>query len=453
MAPLGIIGTFMGLYNTYQISVLNEQLHGVIEAHNRLVEVVQKQGDDIARINVTINQLLVHISYMSASNPAYTVHELDRVERQLSGQLDRAFNILQSLQLRRLSMEFLEAHQVARLFHRLQDQSSSAGYRLLLQHHSDIFQLETSYFFDGSDIHLLVHVPMIPDDSLLRLFRLHSFPLQLSEKHVMIPKVDQDVLAISSGFDRMSTQLSYVDLLGCHKVNQVYLCEQQGVLRNDLNSTCLGALYNQDFTAASQLCPLTVHDSGEMVQQLLNNWYLAYSPNPQMAPVTCHNRSQSEIRLQTGITKFHLAPGCRSQLKQHVLISDLTLRSEAEILHYEWNWDNPISRDWVSSLSDAEIEQLQSHGIATPTIHDIQHLKLHQTHHQIPHWISTIAIVLFVIILFALAGLYLRSLFTEHVSVHLHLLHPLNLRYSILIPLFLTLSCPLFLPYLPTTRT
>lgn len=397
--PLGILGTFMGLYSTYQVEVLKSELHGALEAHNRLVDVVQKQGDDMALINNTISQLMVHIEQMSASNPAYTVHELDRIERKLESQLDRAFNVLHALQLRRLSMELLESHHVVRLFQRLQDQSAAAGYRLLLTHHSDLFQLETSYFYDGSDIHLLVHVPMIPDDSLLRLFRLHSFPMPLSENHMMIPKVDQDVLAISSGFDRMSSQLSYVDLLGCHKVNQIYLCDQQSVLRNDLNSTCLGALYNQNFASASQLCQMTVYDSGEVVQQLLNNWYLAYSPVAQMAPVTCYNRTQSEIRLNSGITKFHLAPGCRSKLKQHILISDLTLRSETEILHYEWNWDNPISRDWVTSLTDHDIEKLQANGISNPTIHDIQHLKLHQTHHLIPNIASTVFLILFIIIL------------------------------------------------------
>jgi hypothetical protein len=144
---------------------------------------------------------------------------------------------------------------------------------------------------------------------------------------------------------------------------------------------------------------MTVYDSGEVVQQLLNNWYLAYSPVAQMAPVTCYNRTQSEIRLNSGITKFHLAPGCRSKLKQHILISDLTLRSETEILHYEWNWDNPISRDWVSSLTDHDIEKLQANGISNPTIHDIQHLKLHQTHHLIPNIASTVFLILFIIIL------------------------------------------------------
>jgi hypothetical protein len=408
--PLGILGTFMGLYSTYQIQALSTQLHDAIESHNRLVNVVQKQGDSILAINATISELINNIEIMAAMNPAYTMHELDRVERQISGQLDQAFNVLQSLQHRRLSMELLEAQHVSRLFSRLQSQSSSSGYRLLLEHHSDLFQLETSYFFDGSDVHLLVHVPMIPDDSLLRLFRLHAFPIPLSDQHMMIPTVDQDVLAISSGFERMSMQLSYVDLLGCHKVNQIFLCEQQGVLRNDLNSTCLGSLYNQDFSAASRLCKMTVHDSGEVVQQLRNNWYLSYSPVSLMAPVTCHNRTQSEIQVRSGITKFHIAPGCRAQFKQHRIISDLTLRSEAEILHYEWNWDNPISSKWYSSLTDVDIEHLQNHGISQPTITDLQHLKLHQTKTHNLTITSIIALTVFGLLLvcfaYGLARLY-----------------------------------------------
>jgi len=48
-------------------------------------------------------------------------------------------------------------------------------------------------------------------------------------------------------------QLFAVDLLGCHGVNQVYLCEQSGVLKRNLNDTCLGSLYMQDLQG-TKLC-------------------------------------------------------------------------------------------------------------------------------------------------------------------------------------------------------
>jgi hypothetical protein len=47
-------------------------------------------------------------------------------------------------------------------------------------------------------------VPMVPKDSLLRLFKLHPFPLPLSGPRVLVPAVREDILAISSGFKRYS---------------------------------------------------------------------------------------------------------------------------------------------------------------------------------------------------------------------------------------------------------
>jgi hypothetical protein len=114
---------------------------------------------------------------------------------------------------------------------------------------------------------------MVPKDYLLRLFKLHPFPLLLSGSHVLVPAVKEDILAISSGFKRYSAQFSATDLLGCHVVNNIYLCKRHRVLNSNLNTTCLGSLYTQDFEAVK----LEIHKTGEIVYQLLNNWYLVYT--------------------------------------------------------------------------------------------------------------------------------------------------------------------------------
>jgi hypothetical protein len=124
-----------------------------------------------------------------------------------------------------------------------------------------------------------------------------------------------------------------------------------------------------------------------------------------MAPVTCNNRTQSEIQVQAGITKFQIAPGCQAQFKQHRIISDLTPRSEANILHYEWNWDNSNSSKWYSSLTDVDIEHLQNNGIFQPTVTDIQQFKILQEHTHVVTVISVIALTVFVALLICFASL------------------------------------------------
>ena len=204
-------------------------------------------------------------------NPGYTTTRLSQIKNQLKHRIKIAIHTIQQAQHCRLVVDFLSAEQLNILFLKLVQQAEQNGCQLLVCHRSDLFQLETSYFFDGADVHLLLHVPMVPKDSLLRLFKLHPFPLLLSGSHVLVPAVRQDILAISSGFKRYSAQLSAMDLLGCHIINNIYLCERHGVLNSDLNTTCLvGSLYTQDFKAVKKLCELEIHKTGEIVYQLLN---------------------------------------------------------------------------------------------------------------------------------------------------------------------------------------
>jgi hypothetical protein len=118
------------------------------------------------------------------------------------------------------------------------------------------FSSDNHPIFNGKVIHLLLHVPMVPSDSLLHLFKLHPFPLPHSGSHVFVPDVDNNILAISSGFNRYLAQLSNSDL-GCHVENNIYLCENHVVLNQNLNTTGLGSL--SLFDAMKQFCKLEIH--------------------------------------------------------------------------------------------------------------------------------------------------------------------------------------------------
>ena len=72
-------------------------------------------------------------------------------------------------------------------------------------------------------------------------------------------------------------ELSEADLSGCHRVNNLYLCEWQGTLINRMDLTCLGSLYGQKFQRAIELCDMKVAPISEQVLQLSNNWFLIYA--------------------------------------------------------------------------------------------------------------------------------------------------------------------------------
>ena len=92
------------------------------------------------------------------------------------------------------------------LFHAAQLKAQINKFQFVVSHPSHLFQIETSYFYNGQDILLLLHLPMAPADSILCLFQLHPFPLPFTKTHFLLPKSTNPIFALSSGMERLSTE-------------------------------------------------------------------------------------------------------------------------------------------------------------------------------------------------------------------------------------------------------
>jgi hypothetical protein len=157
--------------------------------------------------------------------------------------------------------------------------------------------------------------------------------------------------------------MSAVNLLGCHQVGSNYLCERYGVLNRELNSTCLGSLYVQDFTGATCLCNMKIVPQTETVLQLQDNWYLVYSPKSFTSYINCLNTTSSEVFVRFGINQLYVSPSCRLLLQQHDLISDFTVRLDNVIKHYQWDLEQVAfsvdecaqSAEWLSTFENEHI--------------------------------------------------------------------------------------------------
>jgi hypothetical protein len=180
---------------------------------------------------------------------------------------------------------------------------------------------------------------------------------------MLMPDPVNQILAISSSAERLSIEVSAVNLLGCHRINQVYLCERHGVLKRELNTTCLGSLYMQDLEGAMTLCEMDIVPEVETVLQLQDNWYLVHLPRSLTSYVSCLNSSTSEIFIKSGASRIYVSPSCRLQLRQHILISHFTLHLDGVIKHYEWELDRVAfspdeqarSVEWLSVLDDEKV--------------------------------------------------------------------------------------------------
>jgi len=370
---LGTIGTFMGFYNTAQIKALRKE---VTTKQTQLIEVQIDQQKQLFKMNESMEVIKTFMTHSQMYDVTFLALELDLIEREIIHRINWATHAIQAAQNHRLSVDFLNSQQIKDLYEKLKRQSQDIGHTLLTNQHSDLYQLEVTYFFDGENVQLLLHIPCVPADARLRLMKLHPFPLPLNENFTITPDVDDEILAISPGFTRYSVRLNTADLIGCHSVNKVYLCDRHGVLSKELNNSCLGALYLQEYTIAKELCEFKIRPSQEVVQQLLDNWFLIYTPTTQTGFIQCLNGTQREAYLKIGINNIHLSPGCQADLLEHRLHADGSINVPTDITHFEWSWNAAAEIDLEPQFLSMYIDELVENGIHNPSLEDLSHLKI-----------------------------------------------------------------------------
>jgi hypothetical protein len=252
----GVFGMLMGWFTHRRLNNLRNQIGEVRNQQHRLMQIQQVTLSQLDDLETVLREV---VQEMERSETTWVNHfALDHGHIQLHFYILKLTRALQAAHLCRLSIDLLDSTQLRHIFDTAARKAKAHQYQLMLRHPSDLFQIETSYLHNGQDVHLILHVPMAPADSILWLFQLHLFPLPFTETHFVMPDPSNQILAISSGIDRLSMEMSVANLMGCHRINSAYLCERHGVMRRELNSTCLGSLYVQDFSGATHLCEMKI---------------------------------------------------------------------------------------------------------------------------------------------------------------------------------------------------
>ena len=332
----GIFGTFMGLYNAYQMEKLRNDLRGVIQKQSRVIEVLEDHQAVLEALAHELEEMRRLHRIQDTIRLQVIAAQLTRGLSSITSAAKQAVHAIQQAHHHRLAVDYYDPDTLNYIYETLENQAKDSKYHLLTRFPSDLFQLELSYLFDGVDVVLFLHVPMVPDDSLLTLYRLKPFPIPFSETMALLPRPSSTLLALSSSIPRSMTHIEHSDLVDCHQVNQVYLCERHGVLNNNIKSSCLGALFEQDIPIAQQICDLELVPYTESVLQLQNNWFLIYSPDMYTAYVQCLNTSSAAVPIQKGVNQIFVDPSCRMSLKNHSLTSDLSMKLDAEVTYFPW---------------------------------------------------------------------------------------------------------------------
>ncbi len=368
----GIVGTFLGLFNSAEIAAISSHLDSVASKQNMLVKISEKHEQHINDLANDLMSLTSQLEAFIKFNPTLLYARLEFQLTAITNRVEALMDTLQQLQHHKLSMKLLDFQQLAAMHKDVMASAETLDTVPLPHNLQDYFQLEASYIKTGKDILILLHVPCSASDNLLTIYKYIPFPFPImpslsnfnfstsistiqdlinlehsftnkTEYEGISFKSESDLIAIGKkiGNRNQYLLLSSADLDACYQRSHTYICEKHQVIRSDLEGSCLGALYIQHPEGVKENCQIRRKPLRETVYQLTATEHLVFSPQPLTTEISCRNGTHFPLKVRA-TTRITIPEGCTTQLVNHTIQSDFSLRIAPESLHFEWEF-NPAS--------------------------------------------------------------------------------------------------------------
>ena len=329
--------------------------------------------------------------------------------------METAVTAIQTLHDKKLAVDFLTHDQLVALYNAVNTTATNEGYTLLPKQISDLFQIEASYLRHERDIVIILHVPCVNKDEIMKVYRHLPFPIpipkqilhhdmtirqsmlsnQLSnndfneffnQSDLSFPAVEEalfitdknDLIAI--GKNDAFKVISQVELAACIQKGHIYLCDKHQVLGNDIEDSCLESLYIRSEIGVQKHCNFDRRPVTELVYQINDFDHLVYSPNPKVYTMYCKNGTRQVFHLEKA-SKIHIDENCHIKLAKHTIKSDNSINLHANPLTFSWAFDalempalameNAQHSDFILNKMRSTILELESQTTNATKLEDL----------------------------------------------------------------------------------
>jgi hypothetical protein len=251
-----ILGTFLGLFNSKEISDKKHNLLKLSDQHNILTSIVNKHEHELATLHSELKSLTNSVELLIMYNPALIYAILRKTVTAMNNRISVLFDTLQQLQHQRLAVSLLSESQLQVVFDAARNSAHHHNVDLIPGDPQDLFQGDASYIHQGDEILILLHIPTAASDKMLSLYEYVPFPFPL-RKNANSPLADFDSILslqdlantehfpatsaihfksdypmIAVGRNKNLNTASYrlisqADLTACIQKRYLYLCETQ----------------------------------------------------------------------------------------------------------------------------------------------------------------------------------------------------------------------------------
>lgn len=396
MAGFGMLGTFMSLYNRYEIGVLQSAVSDLQQQQQHMVDILQDHESRIATVEKDVkilgemcrmmNVALSSLSEVQAIQNAAA--RLDRAHTTLRAAVDVVQDLFQQAFHRKVSLKMVRVNQLTSLLRRLTRRARNKGYQLLITDPLHLMQSETSFIYSKDVFTMIIHVPMVRKHGLLKLYQFIKFPLVYDESDkdstVLFFSPEETLIGVGSHHEYHKA-LTLADLGQCEKIGRTFICRYHSILHKNASDTCIGAIFFNKVDVAHQICPVLIHMGQEVVHQLSEDRFEVFSPVAQQVHVQCGDGSSNRINLAPGIKQLELKGDCQGESRHHLFYSDFEMTASERFKPMIFPLD--LAKITLNLPKEVIINASQMFQDLGKTPHNVKDLrKLYDFHTRTPVW-------------------------------------------------------------------
>lgn len=328
----GVMGTFMGIFNTHQVQSMASGKHMDLLVQDNLAK-----NEIIELLNSRIGRALE-----ASRTVAGDYHFITRyliwlsIVRHLDHRLMELSALIGDLHKHRLSPLWFSEDNMRTLHQNVHSFASANQVLPLTEYTSDYFQTDVSFVSSQGQLAILLHVPATKHREKWNIFRHHPFPIPATPGHITLVSSQHPIIAV--GGNLRYKVMDDAGLHNCLRRNHYYLCTSPVITHTTYSSSCVGALMGQDSAAISDLCSIRIEPDREMVMQASERSFAIYSPEVLTAQGQCMNGTI--ITRQIGRSSIiDLEPGCNLRLKHHLIEVPLSFTTPRLAIIATTGWD------------------------------------------------------------------------------------------------------------------
>ena len=387
----------MSLFNQAEILHLQGEMSDIVTRQHHIVDILQEHEVAIHTLQhdvVTIrDQFLAVINMVEENNAIAKIHEAELEIIMAMAELRRTLACIQNgiphLLMHRVPLCFLDTKQIKISIKQLSVRAAKRKLELVSQHISAFLQYETSFLMIHGQAHVYVHVPLVDRNNLLDLLQFNNAQTQISDTLAVQLAPATTILAVGTG--GVHTTLTQSELDRYSKYGQYFFGDSALILERSINSSCLGAIYAQDFSNLKKVCPVKFLKSNENFHKIASNVFLFWTSEPQTVQIKCESATNHMAVQQN--EKITLASNCAIITKSHIIRSGQDLNVEAKIKQWPANWNvSQLLFDLEPATLAAQIHNLNLISYPATPPRDLQNL-INQTQ---PHTLNTMMIIVLV---------------------------------------------------------